>query len=116
MSAGIHGELHRMGVAELARALRERKVSALEAARHHLDRIDRHKDIAAFVAVDEELTLAQARAADARIAAGQAAELDGVPIAHKDIFVTADLQTTAGSRMLAGYRSPFDATVVRRLA
>ena len=109
-------ELHQMGVAELARALGERKVSAVEASQHHLARIRKHQDLGTFVAVDEELTLAQARAADARIAAGNAPALAGVPIAHKDIFVTADLPTTAGSRILAGYRSPFDATVVRRLA
>lgn len=114
MSAGR--ELHEMGVSALAAALRERKVSAVEAARHHLARIRQHQDLATFVAMDEDLTLAQARAADARIAAGTAPALAGVPIAHKDIFVTADLPTTAGSRILAGYRSPFDATVVRRLA
>jgi aspartyl-tRNA(Asn)/glutamyl-tRNA(Gln) amidotransferase subunit A len=112
----MSGELHQMGVAELAKALRERKVSAVEAAQHQLGRIRQHQGLGAFLAVDEELTLAQARAADARIAAGDAPALAGVPIAHKDIFVTADLPTTAGSRILAGYRSPFDATVVRKLA
>jgi aspartyl-tRNA(Asn)/glutamyl-tRNA(Gln) amidotransferase subunit A len=112
----MSAELHQMGVAELAKALGERKVSAVEASQHHLARIRKHQDLGTFVAVDEELTLAQARAADARIAAGNAPALAGVPIAHKDIFVTADLPTTAGSRILAGYRSPFDATVVRRLA
>ena len=115
MSAG-HLDLHDMGVAALAAALRERKVSAVEAAQHHLARIKEHQDLAAFVAVDESVTLAQARAADAQIATGTAPALAGVPIAHKDIFVTTDFPTTAGSRMLAGYRSPFDATVVRRLA
>ncbi len=109
-------ELHEMGVTALAAALRERKVSAVEAARHHLARMKQHQDLGAFVAVDEELTIGQARAADALIAAGNAPALAGVPIAHKDIFVTADLPTTAGSRILSGYRSPFDATVVRRLA
>jgi aspartyl-tRNA(Asn)/glutamyl-tRNA(Gln) amidotransferase subunit A len=112
MSAAIH----QMGVAELAKALQERKVSAVEAARHQLDRIGRHKDLGAFVAVDEELTLAQARAADEKLDSGHAAALTGVPIAHKDIFVTTGLPTSAGSQILAGYRSPFDATVVRRLA
>jgi len=112
MSAAIH----QMGVAELAKALQERKVSAVEAARHQLDRIGQYKDLGAFVAVDEELTLAQARAADDKLAAGNAAALTGVPIAHKDIFVTTGLPTSAGSQILAGYRSPFDATVVRRLA
>jgi len=112
----MSAELHKMGVTELATALRERKVSAVEAARHQLDRISQHKDLGAFVAVDEELTLAQARAADEKLAAGNAAALTGVPIAHKDIFVTTGLPTSAGSQILAGYRSPFDATVVRRLA
>jgi len=111
----MSAELHEMGVTALAAALRERKVSAAEAAEHHLARIRQHQDLGAFLAVDEDLTLGQARAADARIAAGTAGPLTGVPIAHKDIFVTADLPTTAGSRMLAGYRSPFDATVVHRL-
>jgi aspartyl-tRNA(Asn)/glutamyl-tRNA(Gln) amidotransferase subunit A len=109
-------ELHAMGVAELAAALAAREVSAVEAAGHFLARIHANEALGAFVAVDDEATLAQARAADARIAAGDAPALAGVPIAHKDIFVTTDFPTTAGSRMLAGYRSPFDATVVRRLA
>jgi aspartyl-tRNA(Asn)/glutamyl-tRNA(Gln) amidotransferase subunit A len=112
----MSGELHQMGVAEMARALRERKVSAVEAAQHQLARIRQHQDLGAFVALDEDLALAQARAADAHLAAGNAPPLAGVPIAHKDIFTTADLPTTAGSRILAGYRSPFDATVVRKLA
>jgi aspartyl-tRNA(Asn)/glutamyl-tRNA(Gln) amidotransferase subunit A len=109
-------DLHRMGVAELATALRERKVSAVEAAQHHLARIKQHQDLGSFVALDEDVTLAQARAADARIQAGDAPALAGVPIAHKDILATVDFPTTAGSRILAGYRSPFDATVVRKLA
>lgn len=109
-------DLHQLGVAELAGALASGKVSAVETAQHFLQRIHANRSIGAFVAVDEQVTLAQARAADARIVAGNAPALTGVPIAHKDIFVTADFPTTAGSRMLAGYRSPFDATVVRKLA
>ncbi len=60
--------------------------------------------------------MAQAKAADARMAAGDTSPMLGVPIAHKDIFVTTDFPTTAGSRILEGYRSPFNATVVQRLA
>ena len=108
-------ELHAMSVAGLARALAAREVSAVEAAGHFLARIHADEALGAFVAVDDEATLAQARAADARIAAGDAPALAGVPIAHKDIFATTGFPTTAGSKMLAGYRSPFDATVVRRL-
>jgi aspartyl-tRNA(Asn)/glutamyl-tRNA(Gln) amidotransferase subunit A len=110
------GELHQMSVVALAKALAERKVSAVEASQVFLGRMKAHASLGTFVDVNEEVTLAQARAADALIAKGDAPALAGVPIAHKDIFVTADFATTAGSKMLAGYRSPFDATVVRRLA
>lgn len=109
-------ELHQLSVAELARQLREKKVSAVETAQHFLGRIRAHESLGAFVDMNEEATLAQARAADAALAAGTAGPLAGVPIAHKDIFVTQDFVSTAGSKMLAGYRSPFDATVVTRLA
>ncbi len=111
--------LRTMGVAELARALAARRVSSTEVTRALLAAIDQHRDLGAFLAVDSERTLAAAAAADAEIAAGRAGPLAGVPIAHKDIFVTdharSGLASTAGSKMLAGYASPFDATVVARL-
>ena len=112
----MSADLHQRGVAGLAKALASGEVSAVEAAQHFLQRMDAHQALGAFVAVDADVTLAQARAADARIAKGDAPALAGVPIAHKDIFVTTDFPTTASSRMLAGYRSPFNATVVQRLA
>ncbi len=108
--------LHTLSVAALAKELAAKKISAVEAAQHYLTRIKAHSALGAFLALDEDATLAQARAADARLAAGQATPLLGVPIAHKDIFVTKDFATTAGSKMLAGYRSPFDSTVVSKLA
>jgi len=109
-------DLHDLTVAELASALRSRKVSAVETAQHFLTRAQTHADLGTFLDTNQELTLRQARAADGRLAAGSAAVLEGVPMAHKDIFVTRDFATTAGSRMLDGYHSPFDATVVSRLA
>ena len=108
--------LHDMGVAQLAALLRAKQVSAVEAAQHFLARAQAQQALGAFVAIDENATLAQARAQDALLAAGNAPALAGVPIAHKDIFVTRDFPTTAASKMLAGYRSPFDATVVSKLA
>jgi aspartyl-tRNA(Asn)/glutamyl-tRNA(Gln) amidotransferase subunit A len=108
--------LHELTVAQLAGELRGRKVSAVEAARHFLDRGAKHASLGAWLAVDEDATIAQARAADERIARGDTAALLGVPVAHKDIFVTKDFASTAGSKMLEGYRSPFDATAVARLA
>ena len=108
--------LHDLTVAQLAATLKAREVSAEEVARHFLARSQAAAGLGAYLALDEEVTLAQARAADAQLAAGHAPALAGVPIAHKDIFVTRDFPTTAGSKMLADYRSPFDATVVRKLA
>lgn len=110
-------ELHDFSVAELAEQLRARKVSAVETARHFLARSKANAELGAFLDFNEEATLAQAQAADAMLAAGTpGAALLGVPVAHKDIFVTRDFAATAGSKMLKGYRSPFDATVVARLA
>ena len=108
-------DLHQMGVAELAAALAAGRVSSVEATQALLQRVRAHEGLGAFLAVDEAASLAQARQADERRARGEHTPLLGVPIAHKDIFVTRDFPTTAGSRMLAGYRSPFDATVVARL-
>ncbi len=109
-------ELHTLGVGELAAAIAEKKTSSVEAAQHLLARAKQHGELGAYLAFNEEATLAQARAADARIAAGERTPLLGVPLAHKDIFVTKDFATTAGSKMLQGYLSPFDATVVQRLS
>ncbi len=109
-------ELHDLSVADLAAKLIAREVSAVETARHFLERSAAHGALGAYLSVDEEATLAQAQAADARLGTGEQAPLLGVPIAHKDIFVTLDFPSTAGSKMLQGYRSPFDATVVSRLA
>ena len=107
--------LHQLGVAELGRALRAKTVSSTELTQHLLARVAAAKDLGAFLHVNPDYALARAKDADARLAAGEAGALIGVPLAHKDIFVTRDMPTTAGSKMLAGYLSPFDATVVERL-
>ena len=107
--------LHDLSVAELATKLAAKEVSSVELAQHFLARIQSQDALGAFLATDAEQSLAQARAADARIANGERTPLLGVPLAHKDVFVTRDFPTTAGSKMLANYRSPFDATVVSRL-
>ncbi|MGA8515348.1 MAG: Asp-tRNA(Asn)/Glu-tRNA(Gln) amidotransferase subunit GatA [Burkholderiaceae bacterium] len=108
--------IHTLSVASLAKDLAAKKISAVEAAQHYLSRIQLHSTLGTFLAVDADTTLAQARAADARIAGRDTAPLLGVPIAHKDIFVTKDFATTAGSKMLKDYRSPFDSTVVFKMA
>ena len=108
--------LHDLTVAQMAAKLKSRELSAVEAAQHFLARAKAHTPLGAYLAMNDDATLAQARAVDARIAAGDAPPLAGVPVAHKDVFVTTDFPTTAGSKMLAGYRSPFESTVTRKLA
>ncbi|MEO3860033.1 Asp-tRNA(Asn)/Glu-tRNA(Gln) amidotransferase subunit GatA [Acrocarpospora sp. B8E8] len=108
--------IHRTA-AELGRLIATGEASAVEVAQAHLDRIaEVEPKVHAFLHVDPNAVLAQARAVDGRRAAGEPlGPLAGVPIAHKDVFTTADMPTTAGSKILEGWRPPYDATVTRRL-
>src|ERR1700761_3177804 len=107
--------MHEKSLTELRAALAAKECSAVELAQLYLKRIDAAKSLNAFVQVDADLTLEQAKAADALLPTGHAGPLVGLPIAHKDVFVTRGWRSTAGSKMLANYASPFDATVVERL-
>jgi len=103
-------------VAELAQALAARRISSVELTQGLLDRIARlDPALNAFITVDAEGALAAARAADDRRARGDAGPLTGIPIAHKDVLMTAGLKTTCGSRMLADFVAPYDAHVVAGL-
>jgi aspartyl-tRNA(Asn)/glutamyl-tRNA(Gln) amidotransferase subunit A len=108
--------LHEFTVAQLAAGLRQRTFSATELARALLGRITATQPtLNAFISIEEGPALAAAAAADKQLAAGNAPALAGVPIAHKDIFCAAGSRTTCGSKMLANFVSPYDATVVARL-
>jgi len=99
----------------LAAQLAGKQISSRELAQAYLDRIAAlNPSINAFITVDADRTLAEAAAADALIAAGQAGPLTGVPIAHKDIFCTDGWLTTCGSKMLSNFVAPYDAHVIRR--
>ncbi|NMG66834.1 Asp-tRNA(Asn)/Glu-tRNA(Gln) amidotransferase subunit GatA [Azoarcus indigens] len=100
----------------LRAALDARQISSVELATLFLDRIQAaNPALNAFITVDRDGALAAARAADERIAAGQAGPLTGIPLAHKDLFCTEGVLTTCGSRMLANFVSPYDAHVVAQL-
>ncbi|WP_151631775.1 Asp-tRNA(Asn)/Glu-tRNA(Gln) amidotransferase subunit GatA [Noviherbaspirillum aerium] len=105
--------MHTKTLKELSALLQAKQVSATELAKLFLDRIGQ-SDLNAFIHVDDNLTLQQAAEADARIAKNDTTPLTGIPIAHKDIFVTRGWRSTAGSKMLSNYVSPFDATVVEQ--
>ncbi len=101
---------------QLAAALAGKEISSVELTQLFLDRIKRlNPTINAFVTVDAEKSLNSARAADARIAAGNGGLLTGIPIAQKDIFCAEGWRTTCGSKMLANFVSPYDATVIHKM-
>lgn len=106
---------HTKTIAELSKSLHSKEVSSQELANYFLSRIAAANELNAFVDVNVEQTLLQAKAADAQLADGSATALTGVPLAHKDIFVTKHWKTTAGSKILSNYISPFDAHVVAEL-
>ena len=107
--------LHRLSIRELAEGLKQAQFSSRELTEHYLQRIAKiDSKVKSYVTVTAEQALAQADAADTAIKAGTATQLTGVPIAHKDIFCTQGIKTTAGSKMLDNFISPYDATVVAK--
>jgi aspartyl-tRNA(Asn)/glutamyl-tRNA(Gln) amidotransferase subunit A len=99
----------------LSQMLAKKEVSSVELTQTFLNRINTYNpEINAYIALDQDKTLAQAKAADARIAAGNAEALTGIPIAQKDIFCANGWRTTCGSKMLANFVAPYDAQVITK--
>ena len=109
--------LHHTSLADQARSIKAKKISARELAQQYLARVDQHDGaLGSYLKVDAEGALAQAAAVDAKLAKGEdIGPLGGVPLALKDIFVTRGLETTAASKILAGWIPPYDGTAVARL-
>lgn len=108
--------MHNRSIRDLARSMARGEYSSTELTRHFLARMNDAGDLNAFITVTGDQALEQAAEADRRIRSGDAGPLTGIPMVHKDIFCTAGVPTTCGSKMLADFVSPYDATVVRRLA
>ena len=100
---------------ELSHALKTKTISAIELTTDYLKRIRQHSELNAFISVDENLALQDAKAADKRLQQDLGGALTGIPMAHKDIFCTQTLRTTCGSKMLANFQSPYAATLVQDL-
>jgi aspartyl-tRNA(Asn)/glutamyl-tRNA(Gln) amidotransferase subunit A len=109
--------MHQLTLAEIARALADKQFSSEELTRSLLARVQQlDPQLNSFISVTEELALEQAKAADARRAAGETSALLGAPIAHKDLFCTQNVLTSCGSKILSGFKAPYNATVVDKLA
>jgi len=108
--------MFRKSLAGLSRLLRQRAISSEELTKISLERLRKFNPaLNCFITATPELALAQARAADQRLAAGNAGPLTGLPLAHKDIFCTDGVLTSCGSRILDNFIAPYDATVVEKL-
>jgi len=106
---------HEKSLTELSQALSAKEISSVELTHYFLDRIAKSKGLNAYLDVQEDFSLRDAIVADQKIARGEAGPLTGIPIAHKDVFVTKDWKSTAASKMLENYLSPYDARVVELL-
>ena len=108
--------MHRNTIAELSKKLQHKNISSVELIRYFINRIKKLNTILnSFITVTEEYALAQAKAADTRLAKDEATPLTGVPIAQKDIFCTKGIKTSCGSKMLDNFIAPYDATIVEQL-
>lgn len=106
-----------LSLRDMSRALSQGDASSVELVQDHLARINAaDSSLNSFITVTEDAALAQAAAADESRAAGDQRPALGLPIAHKDIFCTAGVLTTAGSKMLSNFVAPYDATVVSKMA
>ncbi|WP_138145908.1 Asp-tRNA(Asn)/Glu-tRNA(Gln) amidotransferase subunit GatA, partial [Bathymodiolus heckerae thiotrophic gill symbiont] len=106
--------MHTKTIVELTQGLKNKEFSSVELTQHYLDRINT-SDLNAFITITDEIALQQAQTADAQIAKGKASILTGIPYAHKDIFCTNGVKTSAASKMLDNFISPYDATVSHKL-
>ena len=106
---------HQKTLAQLSKSLINKDISSLELSNYYLNRMELRKDLNAYLDIQPEFTLAQARQADTLRTQGKAGPLTGIPIAHKDVFVSKGWTTTAASKILRGYISPFDAAIVEAL-
>lgn len=106
--------MHTLTVAELSKGLKNKEFSAVELTEHFLDRINQ-SNLNAFITVTDDMALEQARIADVKIAKDEGGVLTGIPYAHKDIFCTKGVKTSAASKILDSFISPYDATVSHKL-
>ncbi|AHE67283.1 Asp-tRNA(Asn)/Glu-tRNA(Gln) amidotransferase subunit GatA [Legionella oakridgensis] len=108
--------MHTKSIRELSHALHHKELSSVELTQHYLKRIELNHSLNSFIHINEQHAISAAEMADKLLHTGNAKPLTGIPLAHKDIFCTQIMPTTCGSKMLANFQSPYQATIVQRLA
>lgn len=107
--------MEQFSLKQLAQALREKKISSVELTTYYLEQIEKNKDLNAFISLDAEQALLDAQQADMELQKGQGKVLTGIPMALKDLFCTQRMKTTCGSKMLANFQAPYEATIAAKL-
>ncbi|KTC65918.1 aspartyl/glutamyl-tRNA amidotransferase subunit A (plasmid) [Legionella adelaidensis] len=107
--------MHTLTLRQLHTGLKNKEFSSIELTQYFLQRINQYKEINAFISIDPHNALKNAENADNLIKNDKQHILTGIPMAHKDIFCTQEMSTTCGSKMLANFQAPYDATIVHRL-
>ena len=108
--------MHNKTISELSKLIAKKELSSLELTNHFLDRIKNYDhELNSFITLTEDHAINKAKSIDKEISKGILKPLSGIPLAQKDIFCTKNIKTTCGSKMLANFISPYDATVVKKL-
>ena len=107
-------EFHQLTLKELQKGLSNKEFSSVDLTNHFINRVQ-NSELNAFITITDDLALKQAKKADSIIASGKMNDLTGIPYAHKDIFCTLGVKTSAGSKILDPFISPYDATVSEKL-
>jgi len=107
-------EFHQLTLKELQKGLNNKEFSSVELTNYFIRRVQ-NSELNAFISITDDLALEQAKKADSIIASGKMNDLTGIPYAHKDIFCTLGVKTSAGSKILDPFISPYDATVSEKL-
>ena len=108
-------ELTKLTVRQTVDGLKAKKFSATEVTQSYIKNIEQNRNLNAFITETFDVALAQAKASDARIMGGQAGDLEGVPLAIKDLFCTKNIRTTSASKMLADFVPQYESTVTQKL-
>jgi aspartyl-tRNA(Asn)/glutamyl-tRNA(Gln) amidotransferase subunit A len=111
----MSAELNGLTIAGALEGLAKKDFSAVELAQAHLKAMEKHRDLNAYVVETPNQALAMAKASDERRAKGQVGTLEGISLAIKDLFCTDGVQTTAGSKILKGFKPPYESTVTANL-
>ena len=107
--------MEKLSLYQLSKALHQGKLSSVELTQHYISTIQNNTDLNAFISLDEEHALIEAKQADKELNKGQGKVLTGIPMALKDLYCTKRMKTTCGSKMLAHFQSPYEATLVTKL-